>query len=297
MARACSICGNRDESLVFAPANFNLDELDRFAFASRKTPEYMHFRLILCPNCGLLYANPILPPGKIMAAYQQADFASQEEAGDAARTYGRVLDGFVKSLPDRKGALDIGTGEGAFLKELLNRGFAGVIGVEPSKAPVEAAPPNLRKLIRNKPFRAADYRKNSLSLVSCFQTLEHILEPLRTARAAYSLLKPGGVFFIVSHNRQSFSAKLLGRKSPIFDIEHLQLFSFQSARRLLQKAGFSNIRASRLYNTYPLHYWMRLLPIPRVMKSRLLGWLKGSTLGKLPLSVPAGNMAVVGYKS
>ncbi|MGH7739631.1 MAG: class I SAM-dependent methyltransferase [bacterium] len=295
--RACSICGNRDEYLVFAKANFNLGELDRFGFASRKTPEYMHFRLILCPDCGLLYANPILPPRKIMTAYQQADFASQEEAGDAARTYGKVLDGFLESLPDRKGALDIGTGEGAFLNELLNRGFAGVIGVEPSKAPVKAAKPALRKLIRNKPFRAADYRKNSLSLVSCFQTLEHVLEPFQTAKAAYSLLKPGGAFFIVSHNRQAFSAKLLGRKSPIFDIEHLQLFSFKSARRLLQRAGFSNIRTSRVYNTYPFHYWVRLLPIPALVKSALLGWLKGSALGKLPLSLPAGNMMVVGYKS
>ena len=121
VGRACPVCGNRDEARVFAPANFDLNELDQFAFASRKTPEYMHLRLVVCPQCDLLYATPIFPPGTILSAYQEAAFASQEEASLAASTYGRVLDGFIEDLPDRKGALDIGTGEGAFLGELLAR--------------------------------------------------------------------------------------------------------------------------------------------------------------------------------
>ncbi|HET9870825.1 MAG TPA: class I SAM-dependent methyltransferase, partial [bacterium] len=218
-SRSCPVCGTHDEARVFAPENFDLGTLDDYAFASRKTPEYMHFRLLECPGCGLLYADPILPPAKIAALYRKAAFASQEEAAAAAATYGRVLDGFLADLPDRKGALDIGTGEGAFLGELTGRGFTGVVGVEPSKAPVQAAKPALRKLIRNKPFRAGDYRKNSFSLVTCFQTLEHLVEPLALAKAAHSLLKPGGVFFVVSHDRQSLPMRLLGRKSPIFDIE------------------------------------------------------------------------------
>ncbi len=41
----------------------------------------------------------------------------------------------------RDGALDIGTGDGAFLAELLRAGYTDVIGIEPSSAPIEAAAP------------------------------------------------------------------------------------------------------------------------------------------------------------
>jgi len=296
VGRPCPVCGNRDEARVFAPANFDLDELDQFAFASRKTPEYMHLRLVVCPRCDLLYATPIFPTGTILSAYQEAAFASQEEAALAATTYGRVLDGFLGELPDLRGALDIGTGEGAFLGELLARGFTGVVGVEPSKAPVKAAKPGIRKLIRNKPFKAGDYPKKSFSLVTCFQTLEHVTDPLKVAQAAFDLLKPGGVFFVVSHNRRALPLKLLGRKSPIFDIEHLQLFSPHSAKALFQKAGFKETRVKPVTNRYPLHYWARLFPFPGTAKKTMLGWLKGSALGKLPLSVSGGNMMVAGFK-
>ena len=35
----------------FAEAKFDLDVLDGFAFASRKLPEYMHWRLVECGRC------------------------------------------------------------------------------------------------------------------------------------------------------------------------------------------------------------------------------------------------------
>lgn len=56
--RPCPICGSADESHVYSDAHFDLARLDEFAFASRKIPEYMHYRLITCPVCDLLYASP-----------------------------------------------------------------------------------------------------------------------------------------------------------------------------------------------------------------------------------------------
>ncbi len=49
VARHCPVCGSADESSVFAEANFDLARLDAFAFASRKVPEHMHYRLVACP--------------------------------------------------------------------------------------------------------------------------------------------------------------------------------------------------------------------------------------------------------
>ena len=54
--RACPICETRDDTRLYASANVCWEELDRFAFASRKLPEYMHWQLGLCGHCDLVYA-------------------------------------------------------------------------------------------------------------------------------------------------------------------------------------------------------------------------------------------------
>ncbi len=89
---------------------------------------------------------------------------------------------------------------------------------------------------------------------------------------------------------------MLGARSPIYDLEHLQLFSPESACRLLENAGFYRVEVSPVINCYPLHYWVKLLPIPARAGRPLVTLLKGRALGHVPVSVPVGNMAVVGYR-
>jgi SAM-dependent methyltransferase len=295
--RACPTCSSKDQSRVYAEENYNPDTLDRYAFASRKVPENMHYRLVECPSCDTLYANP-LPSLKYLAqSYDEAAFDSSEEAHFAARTYARHLPAIMKKIPNIQGAIDIGTGDGAFLEELLKKGFTKVVGVEPSKAPIQASLHEIKPLIKKGLFNSRSFKKNSVSLITCFQTFEHLYDPLKTCRESYGILKKGGAFYIVCHNRRSLSCRVLGFKSPIFDIEHLQLFSPQSAKALLTKAGFIKITVKPLFNVYPLHYWLKLLPIPKGFKMGLIQFLNKIKLGYLPVMLPAGNMAVIGYKN
>lgn len=296
VARPCPVCGSKEESTVYAKANFDTSRLDEYAFASRKMPEYMHYRLIACPVCDLVYANPIPTLESLSRSYHDAAFDSAEEARYAARTYGSFLPAISSSLPDREGALDIGTGDGVFLEQLLSKGYKQVIGVEPSLAPIETANPKIRPLIKHALFRPEDYEKGGFSLITCFQTIEHLYEPSEMCRDAYDLLKQGGALFIICHNRRSVSARLLGKKSPIFDIEHLQLFSPESAKQLMKRAGFDRVELRIVRNRYPLHYWLKLFPLPTGTKRRLIQFLKSIKIGYLPIPLPAGNMAVIGYK-
>lgn len=296
IARACPTCGSSDETRVFAPATFDPAKLDDFAFASRKLPEYMHHRLILCPTCALLYASPVPSVADLTDAYVAAAFDSGDEARFAARTYARLLRFVTARLPDRDGALDVGAGDGAFLEELIGGGFTRVAGVEPSAAPIAAARPEIRALIRHGMFQAENYPSAGLSLVTCFQTIEHLFDPLETCRAFCRLLKPGGAVMLVAHDRLALTARIMGRKSPIFDIEHLQLFTAESARRLLKAAGFSRIEIHPVVNRYPLHYWVKLFPLPNALKRPLVALLRMPALRSVSIPFPAGNLAAIGFR-
>jgi len=294
-ARNCPIC-DTSRAVEFAPANFDLNRLDAFAFASRKRPEFMHFRLVECQTCDLLYANPAPNPDALVKAYAAASFSASNESAYAAKTYGNYLKRYVADMPDRDGALDIGTGDGAFLEQLQAAGFENVAGVEPSAAPVQAAKPHIRTLIRLGPFRASDYASEEFRLVSCFQTIEHVHDPLQLCRDALRIIKPGGAFFIVCHNRRALLARVLGSKSPIFDIEHLQLFSPVSAQALLKTAGFKRVEVRPIVNRYPVSYWANLIPAPTRVKDVLSGVLTSTRAGKVTLAAPVGNLAAIAFR-
>jgi SAM-dependent methyltransferase len=295
-ARGCPICGCADDSHVFAAERLDFDALGEHAFASRKRPEHMRLRLVVCPVCDLAYASPVPAPEALARAYDEAAFDSAEEARYAAATYAEALSEVFAGLPERRGALDIGTGEGAFLGELLKLGFAEVGGVEPSAAPIEAADPAVAPLIEHGVFEAGIRPPGSFSLVTCFQTIEHVPDPARMVADAVELLRPGGVLAIVCHDRRAPLNRLLGMRSPIIDVEHMQLFSPRSVEELLRRAGLREVGRRTIRNRYPLRYWARLLPLPEGVQRALDAELERTGLGGRPLSFGVGNMLAWGRR-
>jgi SAM-dependent methyltransferase len=294
--RQCPVCGSHDKSQVAYPARIDEEKLDDFAFASRKLPEYMHLQLLKCPVCGVLYASPALAAEFLASAYRDAAYDSDEEAEYAAATYARQLDSILGLIGERGVALEIGAGNGAFLRHLREAGFREVIGIEPSRQAAARADEAIRPLIRLGMFQASNFAPGSISLLSCFQTIEHVDDPRGLCSQAYELLRPDGVIFLIGHDYHSWVTRLLGERSPIFDIEHLQLFSRDSLRFLLTACGFEDIRIGTIGNRYPLAYWMKLLPVPAGLKRILLPLSRKLLVGRLPLSFNIGNLYAVGFK-
>jgi len=291
------VCGSKDDSTVFAAARLDTASLDQYAFASRKRPEHMRLRLVSCPGCDLVYASPVPTPEALAGAYRDAGFDSATEARLAARTYREALGSLLVTLPDRDGALDIGTGDGAFLGELLDAGFSGVGGVEPSTEPIVAAEARVAGLIDHDVFRPDARPAGSVSLVTCFQTIEHVPDPAVFVRHATRLLKPGGILALVCHDRRAPVNRLLGMRSPIIDVEHQQLFSPASVSRLLRGAGLVDVDHRTIRNRYPLRYWARLLPLPRIGGDLLQRSIEKAGLGDRTLSLPVGNLLAWGRRS
>ena len=295
-SRDCPVCGTCHSlaGLVFSE-NIDPGRVSGLSFASRKEPEFMCHRLVECPTCDLVFADQ--PPNETSLAhsYHAADYDSSQEADDAARSYIEAIAPILSMI--KKGrALEIGTGTGVFLEHLSNAGFEHVEGIEPSKKAIAAAPENRRLWIRKGMFNESDYAPESFDLICCFMTMEHVHDPLMVAESAMRLLRPGGVFVTVTHDRRSGLNKLLGHRSPIIDIEHMQLFSSKSISYLFGKVGYINVFTSAFSNRYAFRYWLRLCPFPSFFKKTILAIVSYIGLANYKLTLNVGNSFSVGFK-
>lgn len=293
--RACPVCGGR-ACIRFADQRIDSGKIGDFTYASRKKPEFMCLRLVRCTGCDLVYA-PTPPAAEFLGkAYSEAAYDSGPEAKAAAASYSKALGPYVASLPGRRAAVDVGAGSGPLLPWLSEQGFQPVIGIEPSRSAIESARPEVRSMLREgmfSPELLADVRP---SLLCSFMTLEHLADPGGFVSAAFDLLEPGGMLAVVVHNWRAPLNRLLGMRSPIIDIEHLQLYSPRSVHTQLELAGFVSMEQRSISNSYPLRYWMRLTPLPDRVRSAILSALDRSGLLNAQVSLRVGNMLIVGIK-
>jgi SAM-dependent methyltransferase len=295
--RPCPVCGaTSDRAKLYAAESVNHERLSGFSFASRKVPEFMSHRLVVCGGCDLVYAPQPPAANELANAYHQADYDSSDEADDAADTYAQAIQKILPCLPQRESALEIGTGTGTFLKRLKNAGFTKLFGIEPSTAAIDAANPEQRLWIQQGVFKEGLYAPSSFDLICCFMTMEHVHDPAEVARSVLGLLRPGGAFVTVTHNRRSVVNRLLGKRSPIIDIEHMQLFSDDSLNKLFELSGYERIAIKAFSNRYSLRYWLRLTPLPRFFKDALTRRLTSMGVDRLKLTVNVGNTMAVGFK-
>jgi SAM-dependent methyltransferase len=295
--RPCPLCGaGADRAVPFLADSIDQRKVSTASFASRKTPEYMSHAMVRCLDCDLAYVARPPSVADLAEAYHAADYDSAEEAEDAADAYARAIEPVLKQLKGRGAALEIGTGTGAFLERLGRAGFTELVGVEPSPAAIAAAPADRKAWIREGIFEEKDFAPASFDLICCFMTLEHVRDPGQLVSEALNLLKPGGVFVGVTHDYRGLLNRVLGRRSPIVDIEHMQLFSSASARNLLTTRGYVSVGGSSFRNAYSPSYWLRLVPIPAGLKMKLINWLKGSPLDRTKLAVNVGNYMSWGFR-
>jgi SAM-dependent methyltransferase len=294
--RACPVCGGRAYT-AFADQRIDTGKLGALSYASRKPPEFMCLRLVRCCDCDLVYA-PAPPAADFLAeAYAGAAYDSGAEAQAAARSYARALAPHLVGLRQRGAAIDVGAGSGPLLPWLAAQGFGPVVGIEPSRAAIEAATPEARPMLREGMFSLAALADLRPSLVCSFMTLEHLADPAAFVRDAHALLAPGGMLTVVVHDWRGTVNRLLGLRSPIIDLEHLQLFSRRSLLGILQRNGFESIKLQAIWNRYPLHYWLRLMPLPAAMKQAVVGSMERIGVADREISLPVGNILAVGIKA
>jgi SAM-dependent methyltransferase len=213
------------------------------------------------------------------------------------RTYGSYLDLAARLISRRDALLEIGCGNGFFLEEALARGWRTVQGVEPGREAAAAANEAVRQSITCAMMRPGLFPRESFDLVCMFQVFDHFPDPAGILNACREALRPGGLVLAINHNVEAMSARLLGERSPVFDIEHTFLWSPRTMSRVFFNGGFEQMRSGAVYNRFSLGYLARLAPLPGALKRATLALLEGSGLGRMPLTLPLGNLYFIGRKA
>lgn len=292
----CAICGTEGHAVELYPANFDMEDFNPEVFSARRLPDRIHYRLVKCRACGLVRSDPVADAATLGDLYRQSTFDYGKEVSNLRRTYGRYL-GRLDAFGVRKESLlEIGCGNGFFLEEAMERGFADVRGVEPSAEAVAKAAPGLGRLIVCNIMRPGLFPEATFDVVCLFQVFDHLPDPSSIVAEIYHVLKPGGLLLILNHNIKALSVRLLGERSPIIDLEHTYLYDPVTLSRLTQTQKFTVCEIGSVWNCYTLHYLARLLPVPALFKPRLLALLSASSIGRFSLSVPLGNLYLVAQK-
>ena len=291
----CAICGTENYTHVLYPANFNADDFSPAVFSARRSPDRVHYRIVKCLRCGLVRSDPVADPAVISSLYSLSGFRYEAEVNNLTTTYGRYLSELDR-LGGRKDALlEIGCGNGFLLEEAHRRGYTIVRGVEPSTDAVVQAPPSVRAGIVVDVMRPGLFEEETFDAICLFQVLDHLPDPASVLGECLRLLRPGGLVLCLNHDVGALSARLLGARSPIIDIEHAYLFSRATIAELFERQGYRLLVCSGVRNTYSLRYLAHLLPLPKRVKIGVLNALDGR-LGSRRLTMRLGNLYVVAQR-
>jgi SAM-dependent methyltransferase len=292
----CAICGPGVQSTELYAANFDLDDLNRDVFSARRLPDRVHYRLVRCDRCLLVRSDPVTDAETLGRLYGDSTFDYGDELTNLRSTYGRYLDKLGSYGAGKDSLLEIGCGNGFFLEEALAHGYRRVQGVEPSIAAANQARPDIGQSIIRDVLRPGVLQPEQFDVVCLFQVFDHMTDPGLVLDECRRALKPGGLMLCLNHNVSALSARLLGERSPIVDIEHTYLYNPQTITSIFTAHGFEVLRVGPVRNQYSLSYLSQLVPLPKSLKDHLLAWLRNNRAGRLRLSVPLGNLYAVGRR-
>jgi SAM-dependent methyltransferase len=155
------------------------------------------------------------------------------------RRYAKLMERFSK--PGR--ILDVGAAAGFLLSGFAEAGWSGC-GIEPNQSMAASA---RERGLCVFPGTLEDFRDDErFDLVSLVQVLAHFVDPLRALERAASLTKVGGLWLIETWDRESWTARLSGRRWHEYSPPSvLHWFTRESVAELASRFGFREIARGR----------------------------------------------------
>ena len=177
--------------------------------------------------------------------------AVRREYSALAASYDRVWERYVRDSTTLALAefptshalrvLDIGCGTGVLLRRALDADSTRTaIGVDITLNMLRQAAQRLPASGDGVPLRGA-----SVDLVVSTSALHYMRDPLSMLREAHRVLVPGGTVIVGDWCRDYWTMRALDRVLRWFDHAHVATLNGAALVRLMQSAGFQNVRLSR----------------------------------------------------
>ena len=235
----CNVCGEDKTELMFATKDLQFDYPGAFF-------------LVKCKNCGLVYLNP-RPTKHTIGNYYPADYVIFQPSPNSTNLLKKILRRlwltynkcFIRDYTDlwlfkdltRGKALDIGCGNGGYLKRLKEEGWS-VFGVDISAIAVESAK-NLGFSVFRGELADMKFKSDFFKVITLKHVLEHVHDPLGLLREAHRILSDDGILMICVPNIKNWEVQLFRQYwFPIETPRHLYQFDFHTLNLVLKRAGF-----------------------------------------------------------
>jgi 2-polyprenyl-3-methyl-5-hydroxy-6-metoxy-1,4-benzoquinol methylase len=214
--------------------------------------------IVECRRCGLVFVNPRYSWEVVKKRYSP-DYFTQEYLPAQGVIDGRIdmdqVDGrhgallcLIEGQAGSKGRLfDVGAAGGLFLAAAKRRGWT-VEGIEYSEEAVRFANDRLGVEVRQGMANDISPTAGPFDVVTMFDVIEHLVDPLDVLRRIRSVLRSGGLLVVTTPNVDALSRYALGTQWSILSpLEHLYHFSDLTLQKALQRAGFAEPVVHRVH--------------------------------------------------
>jgi len=215
------------------------------------------FHIVRCRRCGLVYVNPRYPQDPLQEIYTEEyydhdgikngleffgydDYLSDEE--NIKLTFRKRLK-TIERLARKGTLLDVGCATGFFLDLARSQGW-DVQGSEVSSFSARYAHDKFGLDVRLGRLRELRYPGGAFDVVTMWDVIEHVVDPLAELQEVHRILGAGGLLSIITPDAGSCVAKLLGSRWEEFRRvrEHIYFFSRATMTEMLRKAGFEVLK-------------------------------------------------------
>lgn len=212
---SCNLCGADETEFLFTKGNL---------------------RVVRCKRCSLAYLNPRIVKEELKERYA-GDYSLGYIAKKASkRKRARKIVKKIFKLKKRGKFLDIGSSAGFILEAARKRGFEPY-GVEISPHGLRYARDELKLNVFDGYLEDACFPDNFFDVVTMYNLLEHLPDPLKSLKEVSRIAKPDGLIEIWTPNFGHWKARRLGRDWQNIIPHHFYYFSLETLKRMLERVG------------------------------------------------------------
>ena len=253
---SCPMCGADRSREVHKATRQEQDALHTDAYLCTNPGYGSHDRIVQCLECRLVYANPRPSSNAILDSYKIVEdpiyLAEQDGRRLTFQLHARHLEKIVGPSAGRS-LLDVGCYTGVFVEVALSRGWKAR-GVEPSHWAASYAQSQGLPVIEGT-LETAQLPDDSEDVVTLWDVIEHLPNPLEQLREVARVTKSGGWTVLHTMDIDSLAARLMGERWPWFMDMHVVYFSQRTLATMLQQVGFEPVHSGAMGRYLRLGYF------------------------------------------